>query len=385
MKKIKILFCEIYDDGTVGGSHSILFNLVTSLDKSIFLPTVSFLAENIYCEKLREIGIEVKLMQQFEPSRFGLSLVRKTLNYFNLIIKKTNYLVNFFRDYEFDLVVINNTLFTAEPYIRAAKRLGIPIIIYERGLNIYSKREIALSQYVSVSIPMSDAIYDSLVSQGVRAKKIVRIYDGVDKKKILPTRTTQDVKSEFNLPETCKLVGIVGNVKPWKGQKYFIQAFAELSERYDNLYGIVVGAWTERDKEYKIELDNIIIKNNLQDKVIFTGYRTDVPDLLGALDVFVHASTRPEPFGMVVPEAMAAKVPVIATNFGGPVESLDGGKCGILVPPQNGHAIAVGIEQYLINERLRLDFVRLAYGRYLELFELKNNVKLAEKIFLNLL
>ncbi|NIQ14005.1 MAG: glycosyltransferase, partial [Candidatus Dadabacteria bacterium] len=88
-------------------------------------------------------------------------------------------------------------------------------------------------------------------------------------------------------------------------------------------------------------------KESLENRIQFLGYRTDVPDLLSILNVFVHASIKPEPFGMVILEAMAAKRPVIATALGGPLEILENEKCGLLVPPKDTRALIEGCQRYL--------------------------------------
>ena len=103
--------------------------------------------------------------------------------------------------------------------------------------------------------------------------------------------------------------------------------------------------------------------SGLSDRIRFLGYRTDVPDLFSAMDIFVHASTKPEPFGMVILEAMAARRPVVATNIGGPPEILEGGRCGILVPPGDAGAIADACGKYFDDEGFRKEIVERAYER----------------------
>lgn len=382
-KAKKILFCELYDDGTVGGSHSVLYNIVTNLDKNKIYPILAFPKKNLYFDLYKNLGITVSLLPHFPPSTFPLVFLRKAYNWFKLNMVKEKYLRKMFVELGIDMVVINNTIYTAAPFIKASKKLGIPIVIHERGINTYSKKEIALSKYISVSLPVSDTVKQALINQHVRSQSIIRHYDGVDEDKIRPSKSKTIVKIELGIPGQSRLIGLIGNVKSWKGQEYFVKAMVNLCKKYDNVYGIMVGAWKDEDLEFKKILDRIIGGANLQKRIFFTGYRSDVPDLLSALDIFVHASTKPEPFGMVVIEAMAAKVPVIATNFGGPIESLDKGKCGILVPPKNHLAIAEACEQYLVNRMFREQMINLAYKRYKKNFILKDSVNRLSNIYLN--
>jgi glycosyltransferase involved in cell wall biosynthesis len=82
-------------------------------------------------------------------------------------------------------------------------------------------------------------------------------------------------------------------------------------------------------------MEQLVIDLGLEDNVIFTGYRQDVYALMGMMDVIVHASIRPEPFGMVIIEAMAMEKPVVATRGGGPLDIVLDGKTGLLVEIKN--------------------------------------------------
>jgi glycosyltransferase involved in cell wall biosynthesis len=99
------------------------------------------------------------------------------------------------------------------------------------------------------------------------------------------------------------------------------------------------------------------------------------------MNVFIHASIEPEPFGMVLLEAMLYKVPVIATNLGGPIEILEKGRYGILVPPRDVDAIVAGVEKYLSNSTFREDVVEKAQKRVIEAFDQRKTVEIVEELF----
>jgi glycosyltransferase involved in cell wall biosynthesis len=100
----------------------------------------------------------------------------------------------------------------------------------------------------------------------------------------------------------------------------------------------------------------------IRDLVQFLGIRQDVPELMGASDIVIHA-TESEGFGMVVAEAMAAGVPVIATDVSACREVLDGGRCGILVPLGDSAALAEAIRRILDDETFRTQLVQAAAER----------------------
>jgi glycosyltransferase involved in cell wall biosynthesis len=133
--------------------------------------------------------------------------------------------------------------------------------------------------------------------------------------------------------------GIVGRLAPWKGQDLFLRAFAgafpDGPER-----AIVVGGSLFGEDDYVRELTGLAEMLGIAGRVEFRGFRADVWDELSHLDVLVHASTIPEPFGQVILEGMAAGVPVIAAGAGGPAEILEHGRTGILYEPNDGAALA---------------------------------------------
>jgi glycosyltransferase involved in cell wall biosynthesis len=145
--------------------------------------------------------------------------------------------------------------------------------------------------------------------------------------------------------------GMVGRLAPWKGQHLFLRAFAAAfpdgPER-----AVVVGGPLFGEDAYARELAGLAEALGIARRVEFRGFRKDVWEELSRLDVLVHASTIPEPFGQVVLEGMAAGVPVIAAGAGGPAEILDDGRTGILYEPNDAAALA-GCMRSLLDPALR--------------------------------
>jgi len=275
---------------------------------------------------------------------------------------------------------MNNSIFESSNFINAANKSGVPIVIWERGISKYSKDQVKSAERVDASVAMSDAILENIKKYKFKSRIIDRIYDGINPALFDGPFDRVAIKNELKIPLDSKVIGIVGNVRVWKGQKYFIEAFKYLAPKYPHLHGLIVGGWSDVDHEYLGELRKMVEESGLTDKIRFLGYRKDTPAMLSILDVFVHASIEPEPFGMVLPEAMAAKVPVIATNFGGPLEIFDEGRCGALVPPKDGRAIADACIKYLSDETYRKDTIDKAYKRLLEKFHIDTTVKEVEKL-----
>ncbi|MCW4458865.1 glycosyltransferase family 4 protein [Microbacterium sp. MPKO10] len=136
-------------------------------------------------------------------------------------------------------------------------------------------------------------------------------------------------------PEYPRVVGIVGRISPTKGQGLFVEAAHAVSRTRSGVRYRVVGSALFGEVDYEDSVRNLVERLELTDLVDFTGWARDVSDQIGHLSVLVHASPVPEPFGQVVIEALAASVPVVATESGGVVEILDPA-AGTVVPPPTG-------------------------------------------------
>jgi glycosyltransferase involved in cell wall biosynthesis len=134
-------------------------------------------------------------------------------------------------------------------------------------------------------------------------------------------------------------VGIVGRIAPWKGQHVFLEAFAE-AFRGTPVRGRVIGSALFGEDAYEQRLREQAERLGIASQIEFRGFREDVQVELHELDVLVHSSVIPEPFGQAVLEGMAAGIPVIATDAGGPAELITNGRDGILTQPGDVHELA---------------------------------------------
>jgi len=129
-------------------------------------------------------------------------------------------------------------------------------------------------------------------------------------------------------------VGMIGRIAPWKGQDLFLRAFAR-SFATGRETAVVIGAPLFGEEPFEKELHSLAYDLGLGGRVDFRGFRNDIAAELASLDVLVHASKTPEPFGQVVVEGMAAGLPVIAADAGGPAEIISPGVDGMLFEPGN--------------------------------------------------
>lgn len=152
--------------------------------------------------------------------------------------------------------------------------------------------------------------------------------------------------------ETVFTVGVVGRLAEWKGQHVFLEAFAQVFGG-GPARARVVGAAMFGEQAYEKRLREQAVSLGIGDQVEFRGFRTDVAAELIEMDVVVHCSVLPEPFGQVVIEAMAVGCAVIASTEGGPGEIVTDGVDGLLVRPRDPAALATALRRLAGDSELR--------------------------------
>ncbi len=150
--------------------------------------------------------------------------------------------------------------------------------------------------------------------------------------------------NRWRLPDGAAVVLLPGRLTGWKGQTVLVEALARLS-RHDT-YCVLVGSDQGR-RRYAERLIRQAEALGVAERLRLAGECDDMPAALLLADVVVHASTRPEAFGRVVIEAQAMGRPVIASDLGGPVETVAHGVTGWRVPPGDPGALAAAIEAAL--------------------------------------
>jgi glycosyltransferase involved in cell wall biosynthesis len=150
------------------------------------------------------------------------------------------------------------------------------------------------------------------------------------------------------------VVGMVGRIAPWKGQHVFLQAFAKVFRSGTELATIVGDAmFGAAEVRYGDELRELATRLGIAERVEFRGFQEDIWAELDLMDILVHASVTPEPFGQVIVEAMLAGVPVIAVAGGGPSEIVTDGVDGLLYPAGDVDALAQDLRRLRDDPNLR--------------------------------
>jgi glycosyltransferase involved in cell wall biosynthesis len=148
----------------------------------------------------------------------------------------------------------------------------------------------------------------------------------------------------WRLPDGAAVVLLPGRLTGWKGQGVLLEAMARLSRR--DVFCVLAGSDQGR-RRYAAALARQAEALGIADRLRLAGECDDMPAALSLANVVVHASTRPEAFGRVVIEAQAMGRPVVASDLGGPVETVEEGATGWRVPPGDAQALAAAIEMAL--------------------------------------
>lgn len=214
----------------------------------------------------------------------------------------------------------------------------------------YAKR-LMINLFVNNIIAVSKAVEKNLYLNNIKNKKIYQIYLGVDIEKFAEGNS-EKIRNEFQISLDTKLFAVIGRFQEIKGQDLVVNAIKELEN--DNLkYKIMfVGDSIfnyKKDDLYKKNILNYVNENNLNDKVIFTGVRTDISDILHGIDGLIVPSIN-ESLGMVVLEAFAAGCLVISTPCDGPSETIDNMKTGILLRDRSVKSLVSVLRKYFNNE-----------------------------------
>ena len=258
----------------------------------------------------------------------------------------------FLRRHRIDLIHLNNGFLPPEALV-ASRLSGIPCVVHLRD---FQRERIspATAGCVRGVIAISDAVAASLRGKLVGTVAITTIHNAIDLERAQTAAAARGrIRGELGIAEDQIAVGIFGRVIPWKGQLEFVQAMIPAVRANELLRPVIVGDESDGDPGYFDNIKLLIRKAGLEDAFILAGYRSNVEEFYAAVDIVVHASITPEPFGRVVPEAMAAQRPIIAANAGGPPEVIDQGIDGILFPPGDVAALTNAVSALAADPQLR--------------------------------
>ena len=353
-----------------GGAEHQLVTLVTHLDRTKFNPIVcSLKLGGIYKVALENEGIKViSLKQIMHPD-----ITRAW---------RVPILVSHLKP---DL--LHTYLFTANTWGRLAGYLNhVPVIITERSAQIdIPKQEIIInklfSSMTSCCIANSKAGGKLLIDRNEISKpKLKIISNGYDVNDyIVSQEIRQNFLDTYKLDENTTVIGIVGRIDENKNQAILIRAVEIIKRKHKKIKVLIVG-----DGPLRIKLEKLTDKLNLNKLIEFTGYRTDINNILSILDILVLCSNY-EGLPNVICEAMASGKPVIATKVGGVAEVVVNNETGILIPPSDPNALANALDYLLSHKDEALKMGKNGIHRIVSEFSVNKMVNETQEIYESIL
>jgi glycosyltransferase involved in cell wall biosynthesis len=377
----------VHTTSEIGGADVALLRLVRGLDQSRFAATVVLPAEGPLTEALRASGCDVVVLP-------GLMNLSRHKGLWNLVRYGANFpravaaLAHLIRGRGIDLVH-SNTLHTLQGFV-AARLTRTPHVWHVREIVLQSRLARSVEGFLAprfsaAVVTVSDAARAMFLDRrGRLPRNVATLYDGVDTRCFVPGYDGSGVRRELGLDPEALLVGFVGRLDHWKGVDVFLRASAICTKCSPEARFVVIGGAVEGREEVARQLEQLAQRLGIDDVVRFAGWRYGpdaMPAVFAALDIVVLPSTWPEPFGLVLVEAMASAKPVIASNHGGPVEVCVPGATGLLVRPGDPEALASTMLELLHDPDRRARMGQQGRARVEEHFEQRRCVERFEALY----
>jgi glycosyltransferase involved in cell wall biosynthesis len=369
MRKFTIL--HTIETAGPGGAETVVLNLASGLDNSRFRSIALLPREDWLSEKLREQGVptffvDSEAWYDFRMP-FGMARLvrREKIDLIHSHLPGQN-----FYSCMVGLLTGRKTIATYHGAIELSQSGRL------RGAIQFGW----VRRSADAVVVVCDHVGGMLRDTGFPAEKIVRIHNGISPDRFQVAGDGR-LRRELGLRNGTKLVGTVANLRQSKGYEFFIEAARKVVDAAPDTRFVAVG---DIDPIIAKPLFASIKRLGLQDRFLFLGFRTDVPEFLSELDVFVLPSVS-EGFPLVALEAMASARPIIVTRSGGPQEIIEDGKTGLLVPPADPDALAEKICELLGNPERAAVLARAARAKLVSTFTLERMIRDYERLYERLL
>lgn len=313
-------------------------------------------------EQLRREGYTIHLVQ----------IDRKISPLLNLrsILK----LAQLMRQNQYDLVHVHTPIAAVLGRI-AAKIAGIKRIVYTAHgfpfhdqsspaqYHFYFEIEKFCARFTDLILTQSHEDWLTAQNKGLcPPHKVRHLNNGVDSRSFcrdrLDSLSQQQLRQSLGIPDSANLlIGTIGRITRKKGFAYLVDAVAKLVPQFPNLHVLIIGHELKTDPEpFETELIQQAIDLGIRDHITFTGFRSDIAELLGLLDVFTLPTYFHEGLPRSILEAMSMGLPIVTTDIRGCREAVIPNQNGFIVPPRNSEALAEALATLLADSTLRQTF-----------------------------
>jgi glycosyltransferase involved in cell wall biosynthesis len=325
---------------------------------------------------------------QLEANNLGIIIhpikIKRFINPFRILK-----LSAIFRTEKYDLIHTHASkdLWLIVPALKFIK-YKTPLILTKHVGSFVLKKDFFhnwLYNRVTAAIAISSVIKKNLEgTTALKEEKIKIIFNGVDLKRFnYESADRNKLRKELNIAENDVLIGMTARFSPGKGHEEFITAAAILNKTHTNLKFIVVGEASRGEDEYanKIKLlaQNYDLKNTY-----FIGFRTDIPDVLAAMDIFVFPS-HAEAFGVALIEAMAMERASVCSNSDGVLDIAVDNETSFLFKTRDANDLTNKLDRLINDSEKRKTFGYSARKRVTEIFDLEKVTEQTLKLYSELI
>ena len=378
MDKIKVVF--ILGTLELGGTEKQFLETVRRIDRKRFdLSVLAFHCQGPVRDAIEALSIPFQslnfsgLKGKFRPQAY--------LQLYKLLRDIVQYLK------QEQPQIVQSYLFWANIYgCLAAKIAGVPVIITGRRAMMEEQHKKFLTQWLQnlTNLWATAIIANSYAAQQeclqrdkfAPPPKIQVIYNGIEADRYVTSIDRATTKKALAVPESAQVVGIIASLHPRKAHQDFLNAAALVLRTCPNAVFLIVG----RNDGVQPQLEALAEELSIRDKVIFTGERDDIPEMLSVLDVQVSSSVL-EGLSNAILEGMAAGKPIVATQVAGNPELVVHEETGLLVPPGNPNALAAAIIRLLQDRVLRERLGKAGKQRVAMLFRMESMISQTETCY----
>jgi glycosyltransferase involved in cell wall biosynthesis len=291
----------------------------------------------------------------------------------------------YFSRYAFDILHVHYSrdLWSVVPAVRLTR--PVPIVFIKHIGTQKPKRDIVhkwIYNSVDHVIAISDVIARNLLStHPLRPDQVSVVHHGIDVDHYRFSRELRSsIRAEFNIPENAMVLGTVGRLQTGKGQLEFLAMAQRIADEFPSAYFLIVGGPTHGEEFRAQPIYDKVKEMNLAERLIMTGFRTDVAALLSAMDIFIFPS-HAEAFGLVVIEAMACGLPVISSRCDGILDIITNQQNGLLVDPKNVEELTAAVHSLMLDRKTRKRLAENGRALVMKKFNVRYSVDKVEEIY----
>ncbi|MFQ5795733.1 MAG: glycosyltransferase [Candidatus Bipolaricaulia bacterium] len=363
---MKIRILHVITTIDVGGAENHLLSLVRGLDRERYQITIAYLkGRGELRDTLQGLGATVIPMKM----RFDTD------------VRVLGRLLRLIRTHRYHIV--HTHLPRADLYgILAARLTGVPAILSSKHnvywalrRNPYRSIHRWISSFCDRIIVISGYVGAFMAEIGLDPERITTVRYGLDPSPYARLNDRAPIRKEFGIEPETSLVGTIARLTEQKGLLHLIRAFANVLKQAPASWLLIVGRG-----ELETEMKRLTRELEIEEHVIFAGFRTDIPAILAEFDLFVLPSLW-EGFGLVLLEAMAANLPIVATAVTAIPEVVTDGETGILVPPGDVPALSDAMLKLIQDRDLARAMGRAGRRRLEDRFSVTTMVDRIERIY----